>query len=232
LTREFAIVPAVDVLDGRAVRLRRGDFARVAVDAGEPLVLVRRAAAGSPPLVHVVALATARDGGAPVDLARAVVAAAEATPVQLGGGVRSVEDASALLDAGVERVVIGTAAFGKTPLRVFADALCDRLEVAIDVAGRTVRTGGWLTTTRITPEAALARCVDAGVGTVVCTAIDRDGMRNGPNLELFERVRARFDGEVLAAGGIRDRVDVEAVRRLGVDGVVVGRAWLEGTLEL
>jgi phosphoribosylformimino-5-aminoimidazole carboxamide ribotide isomerase len=70
------------------------------------------------------------------------------------------------------------------------------------------------------------------VGTVVCTAIDRDGMRNGPNLELFERVRARFDGEVLAAGGIRDRVDVEAVRRLGVDGVVVGRAWLEGTLEL
>src|SRR3954447_19187848 len=119
MTRGFAIVPAVDVLDGRAVRLLRGDYDSVEVDAGEPLALVRRAAAASPPLVHVVALGAARDGGAPVELARAVVEAAAPVPVQLGGGVRSVADAQALADAGVARVMVGTAAFGEIPLRDF-----------------------------------------------------------------------------------------------------------------
>src|SRR6185437_2320817 len=121
LLRAFAIVPAVDVLDGRAVRLYQGDYARIEVDAGDPLELVRRAAATSPPLVHVVALAAARDGGAPVELAAAAVAAAAPVPVQLGGGVRSPGDVEALVAAGVERVVVGTAAFGETPLRAFVD---------------------------------------------------------------------------------------------------------------
>ena len=98
LTRNFAILPAVDVLDGKAVRLLRGDFDRIEVDAGDPLELVRRAAATRPPLVHVVALAAARDGGAPVELAAAAVAAAAPVPVQLGGGVRSPVDAEALVD--------------------------------------------------------------------------------------------------------------------------------------
>src|SRR5712671_7101834 len=97
MIRGFAIVPAVDVLDGRAVRLLRGDFDRIEVDAGDPLELVRRAASYAPPFVHVVALGAARDGGAPLELARSVVEAAGAVPVQLGGGVRSPEDVRALL---------------------------------------------------------------------------------------------------------------------------------------
>src|SRR5882672_2754392 len=123
MIRGFAIVPAVDVLDGRAVRLLRGDYDRVEIDAGDPLALVRQAAAAAPPLVHVVALGAARDGGAPVELARAVVEAAAPVPVQLGGGVRSVADAQALADAGVARVMVGTAAFGDIPLRDFVEAV-------------------------------------------------------------------------------------------------------------
>ena len=96
LIRDFAILPAVDVLDGKAVRLLRGDYDRIEVDAGDPLELVRRAAQPAPPLVHVVALGAARDGGAPVELAAAAVAAAAPVPVQLGGGVRSPADAEAL----------------------------------------------------------------------------------------------------------------------------------------
>src|SRR4051794_14435735 len=92
----FHVVPAVDVLDGRAVRLRQGDYDRVELDAGDPLELVRTAASFAPPFVHVVALGAARDGGAPVDLAAAVAAAAAPVPVQLGGGVRTVADADAL----------------------------------------------------------------------------------------------------------------------------------------
>jgi phosphoribosylformimino-5-aminoimidazole carboxamide ribotide isomerase len=229
MIRDFATIPAVDVLDGRAVRLLRGDYDRIEVDAGDPLELVRRAASYAPPLVHVVALGAARDGGVPLELARAVVTAAGSVPVQLGGGVRSPEDVRGLIEAGIERVVVGTAAFGSTPLREFAS---DRVAVAIDVADGIVRTNGWLESTALTTAYALERCADAGIATVVCTAIDRDGTRSGPDLELLREVRARFDGRVLAAGGIRDAADVAAVRELCIDGVVVGRAWLDGTLDI
>jgi len=221
-------VPAVDVLDGRAVRLTQGDYERVD-DVGDPLELVRRAAAGSPPLLHVVALAAARDGGISFGLAQAVVEASAPVPVQLGGGVRSPADVLALADAGVARVVIGTAAFGALRLAEFVDA--GEICVAVDVADGVVRTEGWRASSGLTVTEALDRCTGAGVQHVVCTAIARDGTREGPDLGLLEAARAHYDGELLAAGGIRDAGDVAAVRRLGVDGVVVGRAWLEGTLD-
>jgi phosphoribosylformimino-5-aminoimidazole carboxamide ribotide isomerase len=227
LIQSFAIIPAVDVLDGRAVRLHQGDYDRIEVDAGDPLALVRQAAVTGPPLVHVVALGAARDGGAPVELARAVVEAASPVPVQLGGGVRSVDDVKALAAAGIARVMVGTAAFGDLPLRELVDAA--ELVVAIDVAEGIVRTAGWLESSGLTTQQALERCADAGVRHLLCTAIDRDGTRSGPDLELLRDVR-RFDGTVLAAGGIRDDADVEAVRALGIDGVVVGRAWLDGSV--
>jgi phosphoribosylformimino-5-aminoimidazole carboxamide ribotide isomerase len=232
MAREFAILPAVDVLDGRAVRLHQGDYDRIEVDAGDPLSLVRRAAAHGPPLVHVVALAAARDGGAPLELAAAVVEAAAPVAVQLGGGIRSVADARALSATGVERVVVGTAAFGPTPLEEFVAALGERVVVAIDVAGGIVRTAGWRESSELRTAAALDRCTSADVATIVCTAIDRDGTRAGPDLELLREVRGRFGGRVFAAGGIRDAADVEAIRKLGLDGVVVGRAWLDGTLTI
>jgi phosphoribosylformimino-5-aminoimidazole carboxamide ribotide isomerase len=217
------VVPAVDVLEGRAVRLVQGDYDRVGVEAGDPLELVRRAAAASPPFVHVVALGAARDGGAPVELARAVVAAAAPVRVQLGGGVRSVTDVDALRAAGVARVMIGTAAFGETPLAAFGDVV-----VAVDVADGIVRTRGWLGSSGLTTREALERCVAAGVTKVLCTAVARDGTAAGPDLELLREARSLFPGELLAAGGIRDDADVDALAALGVDGCVVGRAWLEG----
>ena len=232
MSRPFAILPAVDVLDGRAVRLEQGDYNRVTAEAGDPFELIARAAAARPPLVHVVALGAARDGGAPVELARRAVEAAAPVPVQLGGGVRSVGDAEALVAAGVARVLVGTAAFGPIPLEEFVAALGERLVVAVDVADGVVRTAGWLESSGRTTEAALERCGTAGVRNLLCTAIDRDGTRSGPDLELLREVRARFAGSVLAAGGIRDDDDIEAVRALGLYGVVVGRAWLDGAVAL
>jgi phosphoribosylformimino-5-aminoimidazole carboxamide ribotide isomerase len=228
MAQDFELLPAVDVLDGKAVRLERGDYARVAADAGDPFELIARVAAAGPRLVHVVALGAARDGGAPVALARGAVTAAAPVPVQLGGGVRSVADAEALVAAGVARVMVGTAAFGPIPLEEFVAALGDRLVVAVDVADGVVRTAGWRDSSELTTADALARCTDAGVARVLCTAIDRDGTMSGPNLDLIREARASFGGAILAAGGIRDAGDVDAVRDAGADGAVVGRALLEG----
>jgi phosphoribosylformimino-5-aminoimidazole carboxamide ribotide isomerase len=225
------VIPAVDVLGGRAVRLEQGDYERVNLDGGDPLELVSAAARRNPPFVHVIALDAARDGGAPLELARDVVAAAAPVPVQLGGGVRSVEDAVALAEAGVARVLVGSAAFGPIPLTDFVAALGDRLVAAVDVADGTVRTAGWLSDTGVSPEDALARCTEAGVARVLCTAIARDGTASGPDLDLIRRARASFRGEILAAGGVRDERDVAALAEAGADGAVVGRAWLEGTIE-
>jgi phosphoribosylformimino-5-aminoimidazole carboxamide ribotide isomerase len=225
------VVPAVDVLGDRAVRLYQGKYDSVELDAGEPLELVRRAAAHAPPYIHVVALDAARDGKVAIELAEAVVAAAAPVPVQLGGGVRSAGDALALVRIGAARVVVGTGAFAGARLERFVEVLGDRLVVAVDVAEGYVQTVGW--TERSLPyEEALARCEAAGVESIICTAIDRDGTRTGPDLELLERVRALYGGVLLAAGGVRDRADVDAVRALDLDGVVVGRAWIEGTLDL
>jgi phosphoribosylformimino-5-aminoimidazole carboxamide ribotide isomerase len=225
------VIPAVDVLDGRAVRLEQGDYERVNLEGGDPLELVAAAARREPPFVHVIALEAARDGGAPLALAQEVVAAAAPVPVQLGGGVRSVADAVALTDAGVARVLVGSAAFGPIPLGDFVAALGDHVVVAVDVAEGTVRTAGWLADSGVSPEDALARCTEAGVERVLCTAIARDGTASGPDLDLIRRARAAFGGEILAAGGVRDMRDVAELAEAGADGAVVGRAWLEGTLD-
>lgn len=216
----------MDVLDGRAVRLDRGDFDAVTREAGDPLELARRFAAASPPLLHVVVLDAARDGGAPVELAARLAAAVAPVPVQLGGGVRSTDDALALVEAGVARVMVGTAAFEQGP-DPYVEALGPRLVVAVDVRDGEVRTRGWERGSGLTVEEAVDRCREAGVARLLCTAVDRDGTLAGPDLDLLGAVVRRFQGPVLAAGGIRPAEDLPALAALGLEGAVVGRALLE-----
>ncbi len=216
------------MLDGRAVRLERGDFDAVAREAGDPIELARRFAATGPPLLHVVVLHAARDGGAPIELTRRLAAAIAPVPLQLGGGVRTPADAYALFGAGAARVIVGTAAFEHGP-EPYADALGDRLVVAVDVRDGEVRTRGWEQGSGLSVDEAVDRCRNAGVSRLLCTAIDRDGTLGGPDLELMQRVVRRFAGAVLAAGGVRSQDDLDALAALGLEGAVVGRALLEKT---
>src|SRR6266545_512977 len=133
MTRRLLVIPAVDVLGNEAVRLEQGDFERVSVRAGAPFELVDRLARARPPLIHLVDLDGARSGRARPQLVRRAAAVAAPVPVQAAGGVRSVADAEALLDAGAARVVVGTAAFEPGALEEYARALGDRLVVAVDV---------------------------------------------------------------------------------------------------
>jgi phosphoribosylformimino-5-aminoimidazole carboxamide ribotide isomerase len=222
----FQVIPAVDVLVGRAVRLERGDFDAVTREAGDPVELARRFAAASPPLLHVVVLDAARSGGVALELAGRLAAAVAPVPVQLGGGVRSTDDALELVAAGVARVIIGTAAFEQGP-EAYVEALGPRLVVAVDVRDGEVRTHGWERSGGLGVGAAVDRCRAAGVARLLCTAVDRDGTLEGPDLELLGRVVQRFGGPVLAAGGIRPDQDIPALAALGLEGAVVGRALLE-----
>jgi phosphoribosylformimino-5-aminoimidazole carboxamide ribotide isomerase len=229
----FQLLPAVDVVGEEAVRLRRGAFDSVVSRAGSPAELVARYAEARPPLIHVVDLDGARDGAIRPGLVRALVEAAGATPVQASGGIRSLADAEALLEAGAARVVVGTAVLaGDDALGDFAAALGEQLVVAVDARGGRVAVAGWTRTSELSPEELAERCRAAGVRRLLCTAIDRDGTMGGPDLDLLARVRERSGLPVLAAGGIRSEEDLTALDALGLEGAVLGRALLEGAISL
>jgi phosphoribosylformimino-5-aminoimidazole carboxamide ribotide isomerase len=229
----FQVIPAVDLLGDAAVRLERGDFERVVLRDADPEALAERLARAGARLIHVVDLDGARSGRTRPDAVRRLVRAASPARIQASGGIRSLSDADALLEAGAVRVVVGTSAFsGAGALEEYASALADRLVVAIDVRGGRVVTAGWTEATELSALEAAERCAAAGISRILCTAVDRDGTLEGPDLDLLEKVRTSSRLPVLAAGGIRSAEDITAIELLGCAGAVVGRALLEGRLPL
>jgi len=226
------VLPAVDLLGEEAVRLEQGDFGRVAARA-QPKELVRRFAAAGARMIHVVDLDGARRGLIRTDVISSLVEAAGPAKVQASGGIRSLADAERLLAAGAARVVVSTAALAEPgALEGFAADLGDRLVVAIDVRAGRVAVRGWLEDPGLAPAEVAGRCAAAGVPRILCTAIERDGMLGGPDLDLLREVRDASGLPVLAAGGIRSEADLAAVAAAGCEGAVVGRALLDGSLPL
>jgi phosphoribosylformimino-5-aminoimidazole carboxamide ribotide isomerase len=233
VTKSFEVVPAVDVLGTSAVRLERGEYDRVVAGGHDPVALVVRFVSAGARLVHVVDLDGARSGRARPELVRTLAAVAGPARIQASGGIRSPDDAAELLAAGAHRVVVGTAAFARPgALERFAARLGERLVVAVDVRGGDVVVEGWRRSAHVTAEEAAQRCAAAGVARLLCSAVERDGTLEGPDLELLRRVRERSGLPVLAAGGIRSMDDLDAVAAVGCEGAVVGRALLEGRLPL
>jgi phosphoribosylformimino-5-aminoimidazole carboxamide ribotide isomerase len=222
----LVLLPAVDVLDGAAVRLEQGDFSRITVSGGDPAELVRRFASEGPAWIHVVDLDAARQGSVRPALIERLVSAAGDVPVQAAGGVRSTAEALALLEAGAGRAVVGTAAFAPEGPRPYVEALGSRLVVAIDVRDGEVATNGWRRSSGLQVNEAVERCVEAGVPRLLCTAVARDGTLGGPDLDLVAAVVERSQLPVLAAGGIRSNEDLAALEAVGVEGAIVGRALL------
>lgn len=212
------VIPAVDVLGGEAVRLERGDYESVVERADDPVALARRWASEGALRIHLVDLDGARSGRIRPELVRAV-REATSLPVQASGGIRSLDDARALLDAGADRVVVGTAAWPDPAPWL---ALGSALVLAVDVADGELRGRGWTAGTGVRLGDALRRA--AGTRLLV-TAIDRDGTLGGPDLELVREATAS-GSPVLAAGGVRSPADVAALAAAGAEAAVVGRALL------
>ncbi len=225
------MLPAVDVLGDETVRLEQGSYDRVTVRAGDPAERARAFAEAGASLLHVVDLDGARTGRIRRVLVARLVEAAAPAVLQVSGGARSPGDVEALLAAGAERVVVGTAAFAAPgALAEYAGAFGERVLVAVDVRDGRVAVEGWRRETGLTAEDAAARCAEAGVARLLCTAVERDGMLRGPDVDLLRRVVDASGLPVLAAGGIASEDDLRAVANAGCEGAVVGRALLDGRL--
>lgn len=220
----FTVYPAIDVLDGRVVRLEQGRRERVTVEGGDPVAAAERFAAEGASWLHLVDLDGAFSGSPNPDLIRHVAAAR--VPVQVGGGYRSLELVEAGLEAGAARVLVGTAALGEAFLQEAADRFGERLAVAVDARDDRIAVDGWTAQTPTTPRELAERCAAVGVERLVVTATRRDGTLAGPDLALLENV-LEAGLPVIAAGGISSLADVLALRGLGCEGAVAGSAiWL------
>jgi phosphoribosylformimino-5-aminoimidazole carboxamide ribotide isomerase len=219
------IIPALDILGDDAVRLEQGDYDRVLFR--QPLEeFMGRIVATQPALIHVVDLQGARDGALRTNVIERCRLAANGIPLQVSGGIRSIEAARTALDAGAARVIVGTAIWSaQEALTSFVEALGDQLVVALDVREGQIAVRGWLVEAPFTFKEALARCREQGVTRIHVTAIERDGTMRGPDLALYEEA-CRSDVLVVAAGGVRVDKDVDALARIGCEAAVMGVGYM------
>ena len=224
------VFPAIDLLGGRAVRLRQGLRDTATVYSDRPWELARAFAGAGAPRVHVVDLDAALSGGAEHNHAtiRRIIEAAT-VEVEVGGGVRTLDDCQRLFDLGAAYAVLGTAAI-KTPAMV--DAACARfprrIVVAVDAREGKVAVEGWQEATDASALDIGEKVARAGAGAVLYTDIGRDGMRTGPNLEATARLAARIAPcPVIASGGVAALGDLDATRATGAAAVVIGKAIYE-----
>jgi phosphoribosylformimino-5-aminoimidazole carboxamide ribotide isomerase len=236
----FELYPAIDVREGRVVRLRQGDYAQETRYADDPFELAQAHARAGARWLHLVDLDAARSGGYTLYPLLQRIAADAGLQVQTGGGVRSEADIERLFAAGAARVVVGSLAV-RMPERVSfwlerygAERLVLALDTRQDEAGAwRLPLHGWTEASGRSLDEVLARYVASGLRHLLSTDIARDGMLAGPNLELYRHLgRLAPWLQVQASGGVRDVADVAAVRAAGCAGVVLGRALLEGRLAL
>jgi phosphoribosylformimino-5-aminoimidazole carboxamide ribotide isomerase len=226
------LYPAIDIRGGGAVRLLRGDYERETAYDADPADAAARWSAEGAEILHVVDLDGARSG-APENLdAVRRVAAAVACPIQAGGGLRDADSVAAVLEAGAQRAVIGTAALRDPG---FLDEMLARhgaqIVVSVDSRGGQVALAGWTEGSGMDVVEVVGELTARGVGRFLCTTIEVDGTMEGPALEELDRVAAGTDAELIASGGVGSLGDLEALARgapANVSGVIVGRALYEG----
>ncbi len=231
------IIPAIDLHEGKCVRLYKGDFGKVTHYSDQPLEVARAYAGMHVDDLHIVDLDGARTGSQ--QNARVVRGLCADTPlaVQLGGGIREVEHVRQWLENGVARCVIGSVAVTE-PERVEAwidefgaDRIVLALDVTIDEAGPVLATHGWTKSSGLSLWDLMDRYASVGARHLLCTDIARDGAMSGPNFDLYAEILGRYPQVRLqASGGVRDIADMEKLRDLGVPAAITGKALLDGKI--
>jgi phosphoribosylformimino-5-aminoimidazole carboxamide ribotide isomerase len=231
------VIPAIDLKNGRCVRLLQGRKSEVTVYNENPVEVAREFAAAGAAIIHVVDLDGAFDGAESPNRAvvREIVNAVD-VPIEFGGGIRSLADVKQLCDAGIARVVLGTVA-AESPLLLqdFVDKFSSRICIGIDARDGRVMTRGWESATPLLAIDLARSVAECGVKRIIYTDIARDGMLSGPNVEQTLAVAAAANVNVTASGGVSSLDDIKRLRDVGdsrLDSVIVGKALYEGRFKL
>ena len=227
------IFPAIDLYEGKAVRLYKGRYEDMTVYSEDPLSVARDFEKKGATYIHMVDLEGAKDGTTPNLSVVERVAKNTALRVEIGGGIRSMETIEKYLSAGVYRVILGTAAI--TDKEFLKEAIAkygERIAVGADIKDGFVAIKGWLETSSVFCEDFFAEMQELGVRTVICTDVSKDGVMKGTNLSLYRILSRRFSVDIVASGGVSSLEDVKALREMGLYGAIVGKAYYTGAIDL
>ena len=227
------IFPAIDLYGGKAVRLYKGDYAQMTVYSDDPLSVARDFRRAGASHVHLVDLEGAKDGTTPnLDVVRAIATETDLF-CEIGGGIRNMETVVAYLSAGVDRVILGTAAVtDEAFLRAAVGRFGERIAVGVDIKDGKVAIKGWTVASELDAIPFCEKLQAMGVRTVICTDISKDGAMMGTNHALYQTLSQQFDLQIIASGGVSSMEDVEKLAKLDLYGAIIGKAYYTGAIDL
>ncbi len=227
------IFPAIDLLEGQAVRLYKGDYAQKTVYSTDPLQVARDFCDQGARQAHLVDLEGAATGDAPQLELICAIKRETGLFCEVGGGIRSMEIVERYLDGGIDRVILGTAAvtdpeFLKSAVKQYGS----RIAVGVDLRGGKVAIRGWKDTTGLDAFDFCRGLQDVGVDTLICTDISRDGAMRGTNREMYRELSERLGLQITASGGVSSLADIESLRLMNLYGAIIGKAYYTGDIDL
>ena len=226
------IFPAIDLLGGKAVRLKKGDYNEVTVYSDCPPEMAKKFKAAGAEWIHVVDLDGARDGST-ANFATVAEIAKVGLKVEIGGGIRSMDTVKRYIDAGVSRVIIGTAAVSDPDfLKEAISAYGEKIAVGVDIKDGMVAIKGWKEISTLECFEFCEKLQRDGVSTIICTDISKDGMLGGTNTELYRELSEKFTMNFVASGGVSTICDVKKLAAMGMYGAIVGKAIYTGNIDL
>ena len=227
------IYPAIDLVGGKAVRLFKGDYAQMTVYSDDPVSVARDFQAAGSKHIHLVDLEGAKSGiPENLETIRSIIRETDLF-VEVGGGIRNMETVETYLDAGVNRVILGTAAVTDPAFLEAALAKYgEKIAVGVDLKDGFVAIKGWTETSALTADGFFAKMQALGVGTVICTDISRDGAMKGTNRELYKALSEKYSIDLIASGGVSSLEDVQALAAMELHGAIIGKAYYIGAIDL
>lgn len=227
------ILPAIDLLGRKAVRLLKGDYNQVTVYSDSPLEVAEKFKSLGATHIHMVDLDGAKYGSAPNMDIVAEVAEKTGLFIEIGGGIRSMETVKKYIDAGISRVILGTAAIcDENFLKEAVKAYGEKIAVGADVKDGKIAVKGWLEQSDVTLDEFFLKMQDLGVKNIICTDISRDGAMRGTNLELYRELSAKYSLDITASGGVSSIEDVKRLREMNLYGAIIGKAYYTGAVDL
>ncbi|MCQ2385742.1 MAG: 1-(5-phosphoribosyl)-5-[(5-phosphoribosylamino)methylideneamino]imidazole-4-carboxamide isomerase [Clostridia bacterium] len=229
----MVIFPAIDLYENKAVRLLHGDYGCMTVYSRDPLAVVRDFEASGASALHLVDLEGAKNGTTPHLSLLAEIVRSTSLFTEIGGGIRTLDTVERYIDAGVSRVILGTAAVeNPSLLREAVTKYGGKIAVGADVKDGYVAVKGWVEKSRFTLEAFMDNMQASGVETVICTDVSKDGAMRGTNLTLYADLSRKYAVNVTASGGVSSLEDVRKLREMNLYGAIIGKAYYTGAIDL